>query len=219
MSVYIPEAVAHCRELYASAPITDFLHTSDLIEAHAAILTEAHQRQNFAIVPQISCWHPNLIGNDAVTIFEFDFKIDDALWALSRECGYANWDEAKAKSETIDAPFENAIDQALAGNLSGLHASLNDHPQFVKQTSSFAHRATILIYMGSNGVEMWRQVVPENICEIIRMLVDLGADTNAVANVYGGQFDVLALAQSSAHPTEAGIRDELLQLLHSHCQS
>ena len=46
---------------------------------------------------------------------------------------------------------------------------------------------------------------------------DLGADPNATANVYGGQSDVLALADSSAHPAAAGVRDELITLLKEHC--
>lgn len=217
MSVYVPQIVAKCRELYSQAAIVDFSNTSDLIAAHAEILHAAKAAQNDAAVAQINNWHPELISKKAEQVFEYDFKIDDARWALSRECGYENWDDATKKSKPIDAGFENAVDQALDGDLSGLHASLSDRPDLLQQTSSFGHQATILIYMGSNGVEFWRQVVPENICDIVKLLVDLGADPNATANVYGGQFDVLALADSSAHPAAAGVRDELITLLKEHC--
>ena len=215
MSVYVPKIVAKCRTLYAAAPIVRFATTKDMIEAHSEILYAGHQQRNDAVVAPINNWHPGLIGKDAETVFEFEFGINDARLAISRECGYESWDDAVARSEPIDVHFENAVDLALDGDLSGLHASLSDQPQLLNQTSSFGHRATILIYMGSNGVEFWRQVVPDNICDIVKLLVDLGADPTDQANVYGGQFDVLALAESSAHPTAAGVRDQLLALLTS----
>ena len=215
MFVYVPKVVAKCRELYADAPIAKFSSTTELIDAHAEILHAAHGAKNDAVVQQINNWHPELIGKPADVVFAYDFKLDDARWALSRECGYKNWDDATEKSRPIDVPFENAVDLALAGDLSELHAALSDRPNLLQQTSPFGHEATILLYMGSNGVEFWRQVVPENICDIVRLLVKMGADPNATANVYGGQCDVLALASSSAHPVAAGIADELNALLKS----
>ena len=215
MSVYVPTIVAKCRTLYAAAPIVDFATTKDMIESHAEILHTAHQQRNDAVIAPINNWHPSLISKDAQTVFDFDFDVNDARLAISRECGYKSWDDAVARCEPIDVRFENTVDLALSGDLSGLHASLSDQPQLLRQTSPFGHRATILLYMGSNGVEFWRQIVPDNICDIVKLLVDLGADPMDQANVYGGKFDVFALAESSAHPTAAGVRDKLLALLKS----
>lgn len=219
VSVYVPPVVAKCRELYSQAAIAEFETTTDLIAAHAEILHVAHGARNDAAVQQINNWHPELIGKPADVVFEYDFKLDDARWALSRECGYQNWDDALAKAKPIDVAFENAVDLALAGDLSGLDAALSDRPDLLQQTSSFGHQATILIYMGSNGVEFWRQVVPENICDVVKLLAKMGADPSATANVYGGQLDVLALADSSAHPAAAGVAEELVSLLKSIVQS
>lgn len=219
MSVFVAPVVAKCRELYAQAAIADFETTTDLIAAHAKILHAAHAERNPATVQQINNWHPELIGKPADEVFAYDFKLDDARWALSRECGYQDWDEAINKARAIDVAFENAVDLALAGDLSGLESALSDRPDLLQQTSSFGHEATILIYMGSNGVEFWRQVVPANICDVVKLLVKLGADPNATANVYGGQLDVLALADSSAHPKAAGVADDLVDLLKSMVKS
>ncbi|MDH3698954.1 MAG: hypothetical protein OER83_01835 [Flavobacteriaceae bacterium] len=44
------------------------------------------------------------------------------------------------------------------------------------------------------GVELWRQQVLTNIAEFAKILLQQGADKNALMMVYGGEFTAYALA-------------------------
>ena len=155
---------------------------------HAEILHETHQLKLPIVRWQISSWHPDLVGKSAEEILAFDFTIDQSQTTIAREFGFASWDDAKAQSANLDHEFEQCVDLALAGDTAGLRARLEANPPFAKQTSSFGHRATLLLYLAANGVETWRQVVPHNVVEIAELLVEFGADKQATMNVYGGQF-------------------------------
>lgn len=214
-NVFIPNPAQACRELYQTAPISHFAKTTDLILAHGKLLQRAHQNKEPSCAIQLNNWHPDLIGKSVAEVLSADLKIEDALLALSRELGYENWEAAQAHESMIDADFEKVVDHALHGELQQLDAALTEKPAFANQASSFGHKATLLLYMGSNGVEMWRQVVPENVCDVVQLLVKHGAQADAKMNVYGGQFDVLALAETSAHPRNAGAAEKLIPLLKS----
>ena len=68
-------------------------------------------------------------------------------------------------------------------------------------------------YIGSNGVETYRQRVPLNLAEITRLLIDAGADVNATANMYGGGSTALGLLVTSDHPARAGVTGDVRKVL------
>jgi ankyrin repeat protein len=51
---------------------------------------------------------------------------------------------------------------------------------------------------------------------IAKILLDAGAAVDATCYVYGGDCTTLSLAATSVHPANAGVMDELLQLLLDH---
>ena len=211
--VYIAGAVQACQALYQQAPIQNFKTTTELITSHAKLLLQAHQNGDNACVAQFNNWHPNLIGADEVEILRMELTINDAYLTISKELGYADFQDAKNREAAICAEFENTVDLALRGDLENLESALKANPKLITATSPFGHRATMLLYMSSNGVEMWRQMVPENVCAVVELLIKMGADRNAKANVYGGKFDVLQLAESSSHPVAADVANELIDQL------
>jgi hypothetical protein len=71
----------------------------------------------------------------------------------------------------------------------------------------------LLHYVGSNGVETYRQKVPLNLAAITRLLVEAGADVNATANMYGGGSTALGLLVTSDHPAKAGVTADVLKVL------
>ena len=211
--VYAGPVIVEVQRLYRDAPVSLFTHTNQSVDSHSQILFDAHQNQHPVCSFQISNWHPELVSKSAEFILAADFTIDDARLAISREFGFENYEAATAKARPIDQKFEAAVDSALEGNIADLTAALAETPGLVTQASSFGHCATLLIYLAANGVETWRQVVPANVVEVAELLIGAGADKRATASVYGGQFDALALAETSAHPHKAGVVHELAAVL------
>ena len=113
----------------------------------------------------------------------------------------------------MNAQFEEAVDAVVSGDAAKLRALLRDDAPLVHARSSRAHHATLLNYIAANGVEDERQKTPANAIEIATILLDAGADVNAKADVYEGQWDTLGLLVSSVHPARAGVQVALAELL------
>jgi len=113
-----------------------------------------------------------------------------------------------------DPAFEFAVDTLLGGDVEKLRGLLSGDPSLVRRRSAFGHRSTLLHYVGSNGVETYRQRVPMNLAEIARLLVEAGADVNARADMYGGST-VLGLLVTSDHPARAGVTGEVVKVLEA----
>jgi hypothetical protein len=211
--VHAGPVIVEVQRLYRDAPVSLFTHTNQIVDSHSQILFDAHQNQLPVCSFQISNWHPELVSKSAEFILAADFTIDDARLAISREFGYENYEAANTNARPIDQKFEAAVDFALAGHIAQLKSALAESPGLVTQASAFGHCATLLIYLAANGVETWRQVVPSNVVKVAELLISAGADKRATASVYGGQFDALALAETSAHPHKAGVAKELSAVL------
>ncbi len=109
--------------------------------------------------------------------------------------------------------FEEAADAIVVGQAATLQKLLHADPELVHARSERAHRSTLLHYVSANGVEDSRQKTPGNIVQIAELLLDAGADVNAVSDAYGGRSTTLALAATSCHPENAGVQLPLLALL------
>ena len=144
-----------------------------------------------------------------------------AQFVMARAQGFESWlkfgkhiaAEARANSPVSD--FEHAADAIVAGGIATLEKLLRDHPDLIRATSTRRHQATLLHYVAANGVEGYRQKTPKNLVQIAELLLNTGADVNAMADVYGGST-TLALVATSVHPERAGVQTALLQLLLDH---
>src|SRR5262249_46354124 len=103
------------------------------------------------------------------------------------------------------AEFEAAVDAVISGDADTLRRMLAANPELVRERSQREHHATLLHYVGANGVEDERQRTPRNIVEIARILLDAGADIHSIADMYGGS-DTFGLAATSCHPIDAGVQ-------------
>ena len=70
----------------------------------------------------------------------------------------------------------------------------------MRARSARRHRATLFHYVGSNGIEGFRQRAPKNLVAIAAALLDAGADVNATAQMYGDADTTIGLAATSIHP-------------------
>lgn len=109
--------------------------------------------------------------------------------------------------------FERAADAIVSGDLPTLRALLQADPELVRARSSREHHSTLLHYVSANGVEGIRQRTPPNAVEIARVLLDAGAEVDAVSDAYAGDSTTLYLVVSSVHPARAGLQIPLAELL------
>lgn len=145
----------------------------------------------------------------------------DARAIIAREHFFSDWDAAAAffaarrRPQSPVARFEAAADAIVAGDLETLTRLLRADRELVRARSVRRHRATLLHYVGSNGIEGFRQRTPANIVDIAAALLDAGADVNATAPMYGAGDTTLGLAATSIHPVTAGVLEPLLAFLLS----
>ncbi len=112
----------------------------------------------------------------------------------------------------LEDRFERAVDAIVAGELTTLEALLRETPALVQTRSARPHRATLLHYLGANGVEDYRQKSPRNAVAVAKMLLDSGADPDVLAEIYGKSTS-LGLVASSIHPREEGVQIGLMEAL------
>ena len=145
----------------------------------------------------------------------------DAHFVIAREHGFDSWTkfakhiEAAADEHSAIARFESAVDAVVAGDVTTLRRVLRENPKLIRARSTRTHHATLLHYVGANGVEEFRQKTPKNAVQITEMLLDAGADVDAVADLYGGST-TLGLVATSVHPAAAGVQGALMDLLLAH---
>ncbi len=145
----------------------------------------------------------------------------NARFVTARTYGFQNW--AKLAShlkmrgrKTTATRFEEAADAVASGDIETLRELLLADRKLARARSARRHEATLLNYVGANGVENYRQKTPPNIVEIAELLLSAGADVNATASLYGSQCGTLELAATSVWPVRAGVQLELLQTLLDH---
>lgn len=127
---------------------------------------------------------------------------------------------AGAKCLPMQPLFEQAVDAVVDGDAATLARLLRDHPELAEARSTRitandppVHGATLLHYLAANGVEDERQRSPKNAVEIATLLLDAGADPNALSNAYGSQCTIVSMLVSSTPPARAGVQVPLLNLL------
>jgi ankyrin repeat protein len=91
----------------------------------------------------------------------------------------------------------------------------------VRARSTREHQATLLHYVGANGVEGYRQKTPKNAVQVARMLLKAGAEVDADLD-YGSMGRIyperkgsttLGMVATSCHPAIEGVQIALLQIL------
>ncbi len=211
MNVYVDPAVRKVRNLYADILADDFysLPVRRQLELQAARLTETHHRGDDTVCFQIGSWHPKLVGQNDDAILSHAFNIDDGRTTIAREYGFRDWDEVDSLAErTSDVNFERAVNTMLSGNLSALQRMVGESPGLISAKSQYGHKATLLHYAGTNGVESYRQIVPLNLAEIVDFLIASGADLTSKAKIYG-ESTPRELFETSKHSYESNVHEDV----------
>jgi hypothetical protein len=216
--VYVSDQVRRVERLHRDL-LTDTvrrLPIREQLDRQAHRIVEGHHAGDRAVVTHITCWDPKLVGCCADEIMNNEFTLEDARQTIAREYGFADWSDVEARGATPpDQDFEIAVDALLRGDVEKLRGLIAHDPSLIDRRSSYGHRSTLLHYVGSNGVETYRQRVPMNLAEITRLLIEAGADVNAKANMYGGGSTVLGLLVTSDHPAKAGVTADVVKVLEA----
>jgi ankyrin repeat protein len=150
----------------------------------------------------------------------------DAKLAIARWYEFDSWDRL---AEYVDAVrqegspvqrFETAVEAVITGDIAALRSLLDADPALVRARSTRItpqdpprHGATLLHYLAANGVEGYRQVSPPNAVEVARLLLERGAEVDALADMYGGQCTTMSMLVSSTPPAQAGVQVPLVETL------
>lgn len=212
--------------------------TLDAFDAQAASLLEAWGAADPDAISFFRRTHPRFLREDVpwlprhgaeADILQAPLDLDAARLAIARAHDFRDWSSLAGHVAALSDPaspvarFEHAVEAVIDGDVPALRGSLRDDPTLVHARSTRVtcfdppiHRATLLHYLAANGVEGHRQRTPPNAVDVGRLLLEAGADANALADMYGGQCTTLSLLVSSSHPARARLQVALVDLLVDH---
>lgn len=150
-----------------------------------------------------------------------EISVDDARLLVAHSHGFESWLKLAEYIDAMNQPrssvsrFEAAVEAVITGDLPTLGSLLREDPQLISARSMRSHHATLLHYVGANGVEDYRQKTPKNAVDVAKILLDAGADVNSMADMYRGST-TLGLVATSVHPMVAGVQIPLLETLLEH---
>ena len=169
-------------------------------------------------------WLPKKMSEAEVRSVTFDRA--DAQLAVARWYDFESWSRLAEYVEAVtrhDSPvshFESAVEAVIDGDVAALTQLLREHPDLVHARSTRVtpfdpprHRATLLHYVGANGVEGYRQKTPSTAVDVAKKLLEAGAEADALADMYGGHHTTMSMLVSSSHPADAGLQVALIHTL------
>jgi ankyrin repeat protein len=212
-----------------------FLSSLGEYDKQAQALMEAHKAGAGGAIELIHHNHPRFLDSTIkwlpkdVTeseIRDSAFDIEDARLTLARAYSFRDWAALAEYVQAVTSDgsavfrFESAVEAVINGDVATLRSLLRGNPELVRARSTFvthhdppAHRATLLHYIGANGVEGYRQKTPPNAVEVAKTLLEAGAEVDALASMYGGEYTTMAMLVSSCHPAKAGLQVALVDTL------
>jgi hypothetical protein len=211
-----------------------FRSTLDQYERQAEELLAAHRAGDSLAIQLIHqnhprfldekiTWLPKNLSDEEIRCAAFDLA--DARLTVARGYSFRDW-EALAEYVAAVGPegpvfeFESAVEAVISGDLAALKSLLHVSPGLARARSTrvtcldpAVHRATLLHYVAANGVECYRQMSPPNAAEIAKVLLDAGAEVDALADMYGGHYTTMIMLVSSSPPANAGVQVALVETL------
>ncbi|MBI3682861.1 MAG: ankyrin repeat domain-containing protein [Acidobacteria bacterium] len=199
----------------------------DLLDAHRSgdseairVIHENHPRFLDSKIP----WLPKNLPDSEIQ--SAALSLADAQLAIARWYSFQSWPalaeyvEAVTRDGSPVFQFESAVEAVITGDLATLESLLRENPELVRARSTrITHfnppvdRATLLHYVGANGVEGYRQKTPQNAVAVAQTLLKAGAEVDALADMYGGHYTTMSMLVSSCHPAKAGVQVALVETL------
>lgn len=211
---YAHPIITATRKMYGDALRRYYLSISERLAILAGILFRELNFHSEAALTEVSNYHPEYLGTATDKLITIPWTLQDARQTIASEHGFLTWHQVGMVVPTsYNVHFEEFVDAIIEGRYRDVKKMLSVRPELTSMRSPYGHKATALHYLGSNGVELYRQIVPDNAAQMASLLIAHGADPALTMEVYGGKFTVCQLVMTSAHPAEAGLKDELARIL------
>lgn len=187
-------------------------------DAEAASVLAALHAGDDAVAWRFKWMHPRFRGRGVHDVRAAALDLDDARLLVAQEHSFDDWAALARFTDAVsrDGPerrFEEAVEAVIAGDVAVLRRALRAHPELVRARSPRRHHATLLHYVAANGVEGSRQRTPPNAVEVATLLLDAGAEPDALADMYDTPCTTMSMLLSSDHPHAAGLQLPLAELL------
>lgn len=187
-------------------------------QSEAEALSAALNARESDALWRVKWMHPSFRGKSLAEVISTTLVLADAQAVIAQEYGFDNWTALEAFAEAVrsDGPvtlFESAVEAVVSGDVATLRALLKEHPDLVRVRSARRHHATMLHYVAANGVEGARQRTPLNAVDVAKVLLDAGAEVDALADMYDAKCTTMSMLVSSGHPAKAGLQDALVATL------
>lgn len=153
-------------------------------------------------------------------------ELADTQLTVARCYDFQDWPalvkyvEAVTEDNSPVCQFESAVEAVINGDVAALKSLLRENPELVRARSTRVthfdppvHGVTLLHYVAANGVEGYRQKTPPNAVEVAKVLLEAGAEVDALAAMYGGEYTTMSMLVSSCHPANAGVQVALVETL------
>ena len=196
----------------------------DHLKYQAKDLLREHTARTPGVAQRIREFHPRLGRATDAEIFDAHLSLSDAHLAVAREYGFPSWTRLKAHIEKPalsdrlnlphherieDATFRRAVDLLDAGDVAGLRAHLDQHPNLVRQHVTFEggnyfRNPTLLQFVAENPVR--HGTLPDNIVRVAKVILEAGGEPSALN-------ETLMLVSTGSVPRECGMQLPLIDLL------
>lgn len=162
------------------------------LKRRASELLKAQRAHKASAAARIIAHHPRFRQREPHAAFEFPFALADAQLVIAREFGFESWADLKHRVEIAGKlagfrphpALDDAVAAIVAGDIGRLHALLDAHPELVHARTNleppyhYFTAATLLHHVAWNPSR--EEPLPSNIVEIARLLLERGADPDAV---------------------------------------
>jgi hypothetical protein len=199
----------------------------DHLKYQAKDLRKAHASRNPEVAQRLREFHPRFTRATDDEIFDAHLSLVDAQLAIARESGFPSWARLKRHIEkpTLsdhlklpqherieDATFRRAVDLLDVGDIAGLRAHLNQHPNLVRQRvvfdgGNYFRNPPLLEFAAENPVR--RGKLPDNILDVVKVILRAGVEPAALN-------ETLMLVSTGSVPRECRAQVPFIDLLCEH---